>query len=563
MRPDMIERELRMAESIEDELYNLREKYFAYSGRFGSGGVMPGLYEVPAYGKVVNFQSQQKSAIALALHLAKVVDRERMDPSKISVSIIGAGLSGVTLASMLVCATEFKVDIYEKSSDVLHRQSEAHHRYIHPSINLWPGNTNSDGLLPSTTNLPVLNWYAAPCPTVCNLIREQFNEIRRKYPGRITPLYERTYESHVPRGDRLGITYEEYGVTNTQSKSNYDFIIFCTGFSKEGSEINGSNSSYWIPVKERMESAANYYAVPPYRVICGSGDGGLIDFITRVLDCDMQKIASLAENLAIEHSADLESTVNPIDFIDKCGFEKIISYLKNSAGDRGAEEGVDYNIEERARKYVLMVTKASSIYAPGASSFIHQLIVCALEKYENNKKSRSISGVMFFIEKKSRVIEKKEDSFYLCKYSDETFTAPDREIRLPIEPNDILERIGGGKAREDVFSEKGGVNAIFDGVSELIRKRLVAEEGDNSYLMEKFLYSDNLLQEFINSRRDFKGITLQFTKSSGKHDYFIMVDGKNKLIVEKFLKLNKKIFGIPAQDPYPAGDNEIKPAYAF
>lgn len=221
----------------------------------------PPVYLLGCLESRVTIYSQQVRAIELARHL---LDSRAVRESG-RVAVVGAGIGGLTLAAMLaVAAPELRVVIFEGQDEVLHLQSGARDRYVHPHIFDWP----VDSALQPRAGLPLMDWAAGTADGVAADLHSQFEEVCRR-----TRLEVRT-SSRVDGLQSVGPDLRLV-VEGTPLPDEYESVVLCIGFGYER-RASLRNPSYWSPspLPARFLSQVDDDLV----FISGNGDGGLADF---------------------------------------------------------------------------------------------------------------------------------------------------------------------------------------------------------------------------------------------------------------------------------------------
>lgn len=213
-------------------------------------GIVPG-----PDGDPVSFYSQQLRAFNLAWSLAKLDLLRR----KTNVSIVGAGLAGVTMAAaarMLGC----EVTLFEQGYQPFHQQRGNFTRFVHPNLIDWP----RVGSELDHTDLPFLNWSADSCNNVIQEIELQWELLRPS-----VNLQRNMIVSRVDEDDQsASITVESpYG------RWKSDLVVFCAGLGPERQFQGLPTLLYWDNDKLHQPQSTEGKRL----LISGIGDGGLID----------------------------------------------------------------------------------------------------------------------------------------------------------------------------------------------------------------------------------------------------------------------------------------------
>jgi hypothetical protein len=221
------------------------------------------IYFIGPYGRRISFAFQQRRAFntVWALHEIKEIEEGT------SVAVIGAGLCGVTVAAALL-SKRCLVSIYDRFPGVLEFQSRATHRFVHPTINLWP----EKEIFP-TTCFPFFDWFESICSV--NMVRLK-QEWKDYFQRRVHEVLEANVTSieYDTASNGVKVFAEGHGVP---PMAEYEVAIVATGFGIEDSVVGATSLGYWEPdfLSERAEKADDI-------VVSGIGDGGLIDALRAV-----------------------------------------------------------------------------------------------------------------------------------------------------------------------------------------------------------------------------------------------------------------------------------------
>lgn len=306
---------------------------------------------ISRYANRINFETQQIRAI----NLAQALLGKGIISSESHVAIIGGGIAGVTISAFLL-RNNCKVTLFEKEEEYFSKQKKSYLRFVHPSINFWPQEK-----LRYTTNLPVLNWHADSCDRVISQINSEWEEIAEGYrkAGKFKDVFSHEFEKIIDdKGSEIKhspfyirtIEVKEKEPCNHLSEE-FHFLVDCTGFSPEGT-IHGINSpSYWESSHLPSQDI----------VICGSGDGGLIDAILHSLDIRMEEIVEIA--YAIEKKLNFDRKKGKL-------FEQS---LEAFAQQNGAAILDDLIAAPKLKKKTTLVTKEAKIISQNTAP-IHRIL---------------------------------------------------------------------------------------------------------------------------------------------------------------------------------------------
>lgn len=223
------------------------------------------LYQVGCTATLVTVSSQQTRAFNLAWALSK---RGIVNATS-HVAVVGGGIAGVTMALALSALTT-NIHIFEEKSDWMHLQSGNITRFIHPNFSQWPNR----GFCFPLTDLPYMNWSAGTAGDVeAQLYRQWSQAIANKLP--IEQHLGTRVLSITPGKDKRAIVrFENSGGEETSEPFNV--VVVCAGFGLERNEINHTKS-YWR--NDDLAQPVLGLSKAKRVMVCGSGDGGLIDVL--------------------------------------------------------------------------------------------------------------------------------------------------------------------------------------------------------------------------------------------------------------------------------------------
>lgn len=213
----------------------------------------------------VSVHTQQLRAVRL---VSALINMKKMNGGE-RVAVIGAGFGGLTCAAALA-AKGLKVDVFERSSNMLPIHSKNRTRILHPSSVVWPTGDLSD-----TTNLPFLNWYTDYCQEVSNTFCSEFNDLFLSETSRnILMKFESNVEKISPPEKGHQQFEIQYNNSNKENISHADIVIMSTGFNHERKISGFDRTSYW---EDRNSLPITFKGTCPRVAIVGDGDGALAD----------------------------------------------------------------------------------------------------------------------------------------------------------------------------------------------------------------------------------------------------------------------------------------------
>ena len=213
------------------------------------------------YARRVSFSSMQNRALNLVWALQ---GRDRIAKGD-HVAVIGGGLSGVTATAALI-ELGYTVTIYEDGENVMHRQSSAAHRYIHPTVNRWP-----EKPVEETTAVPYFDWVSALCSDVVGKVREEWKLVSESPAVTFVPHV--SVDGFTETDGRVGVRTATPCSTRGE---RYQIVLVTSGFAEENYGNRRLFPGYWKPDGLEADLAAPENKDAKY-LISGCGDGGLID----------------------------------------------------------------------------------------------------------------------------------------------------------------------------------------------------------------------------------------------------------------------------------------------
>ena len=244
--------------------------YFDDEGCSGARGTLKNFYALDYRASRVNFNLHQKRAHELA-HL---VDRTHgLEKSTLRVAICGGGIGGLTCFLTLHALGFKKTEIYEGGQRLLGLHLGCKHRHSHPSYNDWPEALRHC----ATTDHPLMNWSAGTVHEIAEdmLAAELVESATREKEHLIHCEYPITSLAKVKRGEE-----DLWEITGTHGQNRYaDVVIYALGFGREQFLEGSRADSYWWD--DNLENfQRELYRFDRHKlIVCGLGDGGLIDTI--------------------------------------------------------------------------------------------------------------------------------------------------------------------------------------------------------------------------------------------------------------------------------------------
>ncbi|KNG94562.1 hypothetical protein ATO11_03900 [Pseudaestuariivita atlantica] len=237
----------------------------------GQRKTLPNFYALDYRASRVNFNLHQKRAH----ELADLVEREHGDKRKtLKVAICGGGIGGLTCFIALHALGFENTEIYEGGQRLLGLHLDCHHRHSHPSYNDWPEALRHL----STTDHPMMNWSAGSAhaiaedmladEVVAQITSEKKALIHCESPIRSIARVRRNEEDlwQISRdGDR--------------DRRLADVVIYALGFGREQLLEGSRADSYWWDDNLENFQREIYRFKKHKLIVCGLGDGGLIDAI--------------------------------------------------------------------------------------------------------------------------------------------------------------------------------------------------------------------------------------------------------------------------------------------
>ncbi|QNE05080.1 ABC-three component system protein [Croceicoccus marinus] len=271
------------------------------------------VFVIGAFDSRITFYSQQVRALELIYalrHQAILQDTHR-------VAVVGAGAAGLSAAASIALLSTARVDLFERSDEVLPLQRASQLRHLDPHIYAWPAIGSDD----PAAELPILDWTAGPAATVRQDVKLEFENVVALFPQRIRVNLRHEVTDSGLAGGKPQLTFRrdphagEAGNgpdLRVSAQATFDLVILAFGFGLEPAHTPaGVTVSYWsdasVPVSEFQGRAA------PRFLISGNGDGGLIDLVAAA-SADFDHAGMIQQ---IANQAGMDAIFERLETIDK------------------------------------------------------------------------------------------------------------------------------------------------------------------------------------------------------------------------------------------------------
>ncbi len=227
----------------------------------------PNLFFLGTYAKRLTICSQQIRAI----NLIDAIQYYRCRLAGLRVAVVGGGIAGLT-ASARALEYGAVITIFEQNAGFVAIQNSANHRWIHPHIYDWPGDTAGAGV-DDDAGLPVLNWSAQFADALAGTVLAGWDEVTRLHPNSV---HSRLYAvvTGIHRLDhKYRVTWNDARDPAAVRSDDFDIVIVAVGF---GLEREGrGRDSYWRPEGLAWAGRPGERRV----LVAGYGDGALTDLM--------------------------------------------------------------------------------------------------------------------------------------------------------------------------------------------------------------------------------------------------------------------------------------------
>lgn len=226
------------------------------------------VFVIPPAQSPTNFVTQQQRALSL---ISALSDEGFLARSS-KVAILGGGVAGLTCALAIESSAGSDVTILSKYSK-FEPFAQAIHRYVHPTVSLWPDKAPS-----MTTELPFLNWFAGDVYNVTRELAKQFSQsCDTKF---LSGIFIKKLET-TDNGLLLKGALSTSRRADSYYQERFDLVIIAEDFGRDLVSASPETTSYWQV--DRLEDHARLGQFRNY-IISGCGDGGLIDCLRLVFE---------------------------------------------------------------------------------------------------------------------------------------------------------------------------------------------------------------------------------------------------------------------------------------
>jgi hypothetical protein len=235
---------------------------------------MEGCYLLLCDGPPVTVRSQQIRALNL-LHAHAPNPEKANEITGKTIAVIGGGATGITFAAG-AASLGGKVELFEKSSRLLHMQLGCWHRPLHPEIFTWP----EDTAYRPVSHLPQLGWTTGRAHDVADTLLAQFAGIQAMLGGHPRKKYP-TQAIKVHHGTSVQVTPDRHVILH-ETRRQFDLVVIAVGFGVEELRFPLPWNSYWRvdPLDQTLLGDDDKIREI---VIVGTGDGALIEIIRSCL----------------------------------------------------------------------------------------------------------------------------------------------------------------------------------------------------------------------------------------------------------------------------------------
>jgi hypothetical protein len=274
---------------------------------------IPGdVYLLLCDGAPVTVRSQQIRALNLlsALHLNGKIEGA-------SVAVIGGGAGGLMFAAG-AASLGAQVELFEKSSALLHLQRGCWHRPLHPEIFKWPDDT----AYRAASHLPLLGWAAGRAHDVADEILTKFRAVQ---------AHVGESSLKVNLGQPAQLTANGLVLVSSEERS-FQIVVLAVGFGVEDLPYDLPWNNYWRadPLDQAFLDEGPDV---PHILVVGSGDGALIEILRSCVQTfELGALLDWILNATLG-SAHLRDTVKRIEGEEKSRYERYCEIESPSALD--------------------------------------------------------------------------------------------------------------------------------------------------------------------------------------------------------------------------------------
>ncbi|MEP1945510.1 MAG: hypothetical protein ABJJ20_01715, partial [Lentilitoribacter sp.] len=225
-----------------------------------------------------NFADAHAANPILGLSECKLTNSGVNLKEKARIAIIGGGISGTACLMSLKGLGFKKIDLFEASSCLLHKQKLSKHRHAHPVYNDWPLEERE---FSSATNMPVLNWFADSVAEIIDTMTldPNFDCLEDDDHVQFAKIVETIRPGKDELKDEINLEVRSPFSSTTKRIGPFDIVISAAGLGEERYLESSYSRSYWWPdyipnLKSEVSTHEKHLTF-----VVGDGDGGLIDVL--------------------------------------------------------------------------------------------------------------------------------------------------------------------------------------------------------------------------------------------------------------------------------------------